>query len=357
MKEYEGWSSNGAMPVRTVAKGLAFAAGLIGVVVVPVPTTQLTSASQATLQAQATQLSAQISAQSAEIRLVAVQASAARHQLAVDRANLARGTAQLVHERVQMASEKSLLVQLAIAKFTDASGSSGVINALNTDQNSVAAQSTYESVASGYVVNVITNYQRDQQAVTALVAYDAHQVSAATQAQQSLSQDLASLQSGVANEQAALASVHGQIAALVQQQLAQQAAQQAALLQQQQQAAAQQQAVTPQPQAQGAPSAAGVSAAVSSGGAGSQWGGTPAPPSAQAFAALRNCESGGNYQDNTGNGYFGAYQFSPSTWTGLGFAGLPSAASPATQNQAAEVEQRQGGWSAWPECSLILGLD
>ncbi|WP_298345887.1 transglycosylase family protein [Ferrimicrobium sp.] len=351
--------------MKTVAKGLAFTVGLMGLAVLPgLPMqwsfpVQLTSASKATLDAQATQLAQQISAQSDEIRLVAVQVGTARAQLVVDRANLARGTAQLDQERVRMTVEKNLLVQFAIAKFTDAPGSNTVITTLNTDQNSVAAQSTYESVASGYVVNVITNYQRAQQAVAALVAYDAHQVTSATQAQQSLSQDLVSLQSGVANEQATLASVHGQIAMLVQQQLAQQAA----LLQQQQQAAAQQraaaqqQSVAPQPQAQGAPSAAGVSAAVSSGGAGSQWGGSPAPPSTQAFAALRNCESGGNYQDNTGNGYYGAYQFSASTWTGLGFAGLPSAASPAMQNQAAQVEQRQGGWSAWPECSLILGLD
>ncbi|WP_298212371.1 transglycosylase family protein [Ferrimicrobium sp.] len=352
------------MPVRTVAKGLVFTAGLVGLVVVAAPSTHLTSASKATLDAQAAQLSQQIASQSAEIRLVAVQASLARSRLAADRANLARGTSQLNQARARVAVERNLLVHFAIAKFTDAPGSNTVITTLNTDQNSVAAQSTYESVASGYVVNVITTYQRAQEAVASLVSYDARQVAAATQAQQLLSQDLASLQAGVANEQATLASVHGQIATLVQQQLAQQAAQQAAALAarqaallQQQQAAAQQQAAPQQPQAQGAPSAAGVSAAVSSGGAGSQWGGTPAPPSAQAFAALRNCESGGNYQDNTGNGYYGAYQFSPSTWTGLGFAGLPSAASPATQDQAAQIEQRQGGWSAWPECSLILGLD
>jgi peptidoglycan hydrolase CwlO-like protein len=369
MKKREGWSSDVAMPARAVAKGVAFTAGLISLAFFPAPRSVLTSASQAQLQSRAIQLSQQISAQSSEIRAVAVQAASARARLVTDQANLAKVNTQLSRSRTELAAEKQLLVSYAIAKFTDAPGSSTVIDTLNTNQNSVATQSTYENVASGYVVNVITAYRRDQQAVTALVASDARDVAAASQTQQSLAHDLVSLQSGVAREQATLTSVHGQIAVLVQQRLQQEAVarqqelalaarraaqQQAAAQAAQQQAAAQ---AGPQPAAQGAPSAVGVSTAVSTGGAGSQWGGSPAPPSSQAFAALRNCESGGNYRDNTGNGYYGAYQFSASTWTGLGFSGLPSAASPSTQDQAAQIEQRQAGWSAWPECALILGLD
>jgi uncharacterized protein YabE (DUF348 family) len=49
---------------------------------------------------------------------------------------------------------------------------------------------------------------------------------------------------------------------------------------------------------------------------------------------LRTCESGGNYQDDTGNGYYGAYQFSLGTWERLGYSGLPSNASPETQDTA-----------------------
>lgn len=52
------------------------------------------------------------------------------------------------------------------------------------------------------------------------------------------------------------------------------------------------------------------------------------------LSALRDCESGGNYEDNTGNGYYGAYQFSLSTWERLGYSGLPSDASPGTQDTA-----------------------
>lgn len=52
------------------------------------------------------------------------------------------------------------------------------------------------------------------------------------------------------------------------------------------------------------------------------------------LAKLRQCESGGNYQDNTGNGYYGAYQFSLGTWNRIGYSGLPSDAPPSVQDQA-----------------------
>jgi hypothetical protein len=74
------------------------------------------------------------------------------------------------------------------------------------------------------------------------------------------------------------------------------------------------------------------------------------------WAELRQCESGGNYQDNTGNGYYGAYQFDQSTWNSLGLSGLPSQASPATQDQAAKDLQARDGWAPWPSCSRKLGL-
>jgi resuscitation-promoting factor RpfB len=54
----------------------------------------------------------------------------------------------------------------------------------------------------------------------------------------------------------------------------------------------------------------------------------------QWLYALRMCESHGNYSDNTGNGYFGAYQFSLGTWERLGYSGLPSSAPPSVQDEA-----------------------
>jgi hypothetical protein len=69
-----------------------------------------------------------------------------------------------------------------------------------------------------------------------------------------------------------------------------------------------------------------------------------------SWAELRHCESGGNYQANTGNGYYGAYQFDLSTWHSLGNSGRPSDASPAVQDAAAQKLASQRGFSPWPLC-------
>jgi hypothetical protein len=80
------------------------------------------------------------------------------------------------------------------------------------------------------------------------------------------------------------------------------------------------------------------------------------PAAGDVWAGLRRCESGGNYTENTGNGYYGAYQFSLATWHGLGFGGLPSSAPPAVQDQAAQELQARSGWGQWPSCSHRLSL-
>lgn len=83
---------------------------------------------------------------------------------------------------------------------------------------------------------------------------------------------------------------------------------------------------------------------------------TQTAPAGGAWAELRACESGGNYAEDTGNGYYGAYQFALSTWEGLGFSGLPSDAAPAVQDQAAQELQARYGWDQWPACAAELGL-
>jgi hypothetical protein len=74
------------------------------------------------------------------------------------------------------------------------------------------------------------------------------------------------------------------------------------------------------------------------------------------FSRLRQCESGGNYATNTGNGFYGAYQFDQRTWRGLGYSGRPSDAAPATQDNAAQDLQAARGWQPWPACARKLGL-
>jgi hypothetical protein len=69
-----------------------------------------------------------------------------------------------------------------------------------------------------------------------------------------------------------------------------------------------------------------------------------------ALECIRSCESGGNYSTNTGNGYYGAYQFSQSTWNSVGGTGVPSDAPPEEQDMRAQVLYEQSGSSPWPSC-------
>ena len=73
---------------------------------------------------------------------------------------------------------------------------------------------------------------------------------------------------------------------------------------------------------------------------------------------LAQCESGGNWATNTGNGYYGGLQFSLSTWQAYGGSGLPSENSRETQIMIAERVRAAdgGGYSSWPACSQSLGL-
>ncbi len=84
--------------------------------------------------------------------------------------------------------------------------------------------------------------------------------------------------------------------------------------------------------------------------------GTGGGGAAGPWLALRECESGDNYAEDTGNGYYGAYQFSQATWSALGYPGRPDLEPPAMQDAAAQKLQAEAGWGQWPACSAALGL-
>ncbi|WP_026549825.1 transglycosylase family protein [Arthrobacter sp. Br18] len=71
---------------------------------------------------------------------------------------------------------------------------------------------------------------------------------------------------------------------------------------------------------------------------------------------LAQCESGGNWGINTGNGFSGGLQFTPSTWAAFGGQGSPTDASREQQIAVAENVLAGQGWGAWPACSAKLGL-
>ena len=72
--------------------------------------------------------------------------------------------------------------------------------------------------------------------------------------------------------------------------------------------------------------------------------------------ALAQCESGGNWSINTGNGFYGGLQFTQQSWNGVGMSGSPANATRAQQIEAGERLLAIQGWGAWPTCSAKLGL-
>jgi hypothetical protein len=72
-----------------------------------------------------------------------------------------------------------------------------------------------------------------------------------------------------------------------------------------------------------------------------------ASPTLEAIAA---CESGGNPSTDTGNGFYGKFQFTIETWQSVGGTGNPAAASVTEQNRRAAMLYASAGASPWPVC-------
>ncbi len=121
-------------------------------------------------------------------------------------------------------------------------------------------------------------------------------------------------------------------------------------------------ALVPQGSAQAAPSPTSAPTVHS---APSSWV-TASSPDSYACAAtgwpwncVAECESGGNWQSNTGNGHYGGLQFAQPTWEdfgGLSYAPRADLATRAQQIKVAEAVLRVQGWGAWPVCSKRYGL-
>jgi resuscitation-promoting factor RpfA len=83
----------------------------------------------------------------------------------------------------------------------------------------------------------------------------------------------------------------------------------------------------------------------------------PASAAEHDWSGVAQCESGGNWSINTGNGYYGGLQFSASTWSAYGggaYAARADLASPAQQIAVAEQVLAGQGIGAWPTCGRLL---
>ncbi|MDX3521191.1 transglycosylase family protein [Streptomyces scabiei] len=85
--------------------------------------------------------------------------------------------------------------------------------------------------------------------------------------------------------------------------------------------------------------------------------GSASAATASEWDAVAQCESGGNWSINTGNGYYGGLQFSASTWAAYGgtqYASTANQASKAQQIAIAEKVLAGQGKGAWPVCGTGL---
>ncbi|MFD3836611.1 transglycosylase family protein [Streptomyces sp. NPDC058642] len=85
--------------------------------------------------------------------------------------------------------------------------------------------------------------------------------------------------------------------------------------------------------------------------------GNASAATASEWDAVAQCESGGNWAINTGNGYYGGLQFSASTWAAYGGTAYAAQANQATKAQQIEIAEKVlagQGKGAWPSCGVGL---
>jgi Transglycosylase-like domain len=75
-----------------------------------------------------------------------------------------------------------------------------------------------------------------------------------------------------------------------------------------------------------------------------------AEPPSPVLEAIAACESGGDPTTDTGNGFYGKYQFDLETWQSVGGSGSPADAPEAEQDRRAAILYAQAGASPWPVC-------
>ncbi len=338
--------------------------------------TGVAAATNASLDARAAAISASIASDDTRLSALGERYLAQRavYSAAAERSRQLRR--EIGRDAVVVARYHADVLDAAVSAYVNAGSDGNLALFLDGTASSLAAGQTYLRAASDQIGAALTRLRDATHALrTSLVTEHRVSVDAST-ALVATSTDRTNVLRTVVLQQRLLAGVNGQLAALVHEELlARERAAAAA-------AAAAREAAMAAARAAAARAVAATTFAPGAGGHGNSGAATPtaaAPPTeagppaptgvppttaspipagtlAQDFAAIRSCESSDDYTLDTGNGYYGAYQFGVGTWIGLGGTGLPSAAPPSVQDALAYRLYRQSGWSPWPECSAIIGL-
>jgi hypothetical protein len=294
--------------------------------------------SPGSLEAQASAIAATLARDNSQLDSLGEQYLTARADYT--RASAAATVTSGVVERIErhIDRDRAATISAAIGAYANAGTTTDLGSLLVGKPDEAAVEQTYLRYAEDKLSSAIASYQNAAARLHASLAVETHDAAVAKAALAHTTTARVQVVSTLRREQQLYDSVQGRLAKLVAAQLA---AQQAAQ--------AKQQAPGPGGGNQtGPPSLTGTQGL----------GKSLIPPGSlsQDFAELRHCESGGDYQSNSGNGYYGAYQFALQTWLGLGETGLPSNAPPASQDAAAYLLYKRDGWHPWPACSALLGL-
>jgi resuscitation-promoting factor RpfB len=302
------------------------------------------------LQSQANQLGQQIADGANKIHQLDAQfgdASSKANQLQSQIASLQGDVASA---QGKVTERKNAIRKAAVTAYmTDGTSSSTLSAVLDGNPNQFAIRRAYLDFTTGDLRGQIDSLHLAEESLRAQQEQLRRDQEAVQSTLAQVARDRQAAAAQIGQEQSALAQVKGEQAQLVAEAEQAQLVAEANAKRTRAAAASPAQRVGTRAEGQPTPSGLGTVGRGSGGGRGGGGGG-------DAFAGLRQCESGGNYAENTGNGFYGAYQFSLSTWQGLGYSGLPSDAPPAVQDQAARQLQAADGWGAWPTCAAILGL-
>jgi hypothetical protein len=256
--------------------------------------------------------------------------------------------AELAQLKSQVTTSRAVLREDAIISYMGGADVTGPVSLSGLSDPSIRAE--YLDVAAGAITDEVDQYRTQERQLVAAEAVLTRQQEAAQNAANATADAKEQALAAASQEQQQLDSLQARLTQL--QSEAALAAARAAL------AAAR---PVPAPVTQGLPVNNGMIAAVQTVVAPTPTAPTPTAPVASGGAGgvwlqLRECESGDNYQANTGNGFYGAYQFSEATWQNLGYPGRPDLEPSGMQDQAAVRLQAQAGWGQWPACAAALGL-
>jgi hypothetical protein len=336
-------------PLRHIFTAMTSLLATLSILAFLSPLSPVSASSVTTLKAKARAIANQINADNTHLSSISSTYLSEGSLYDSTKARAAELEIKIARVKHLVIRDRKRVQRALVDAYVEGGLNSAAIFSWSNNPNTQISSSTYLGVATGELAQATAQFTGDEHDLSISLSTQEHNLTIESAAFDATAAARDQVLTTVAAEQSLYSSTNHELNTLVQQEEA--AAQAAQAAQAAAAARASASASASARTAAGPPSAIATVATVPTG--------TPPPTTlAGEFAAIRNCESGGDYSLNTGNGYYGAYQFAAATWTGLGESGLPSSAPASTQDAAAfQLYQRAGdSFTAWPTCAAIIGL-